>query len=262
MLRQPRFAGQFYSADRMELTRQIADFLGKADVSGFRGRVRGIIVPHAGYSYSGQTAAYGYKCLRCNLDLSKKHRFFLLGPSHRMPIPEGRVLTQSYTTWRTPLGDVRVEPVPTGGVFELGDWAHSMEHSLEVQLPFLQSIFSDFSVVPLLVSLPSPIVYESIHAQVGEEDVLIASTDLSHYLPQKEAEIVDRESSSIITSLDLAKIYKVDSCGQAAVGCLVSLAIKERLRVRALHYTTSGPITGDFERVVGYGSFVLEEYQS
>ena len=167
MRRYPHYSGQFYPADPCELASTINDYLVKVKLSTVSGEVKGVIVPHAGFVYSGQTAAYSFELLLTNMDPNQPHRLILLGPSHQVPIPEGQALTQSYTSWQTPLGEVVVDPIPPNEIFKENNLAFDLEHSLEVQLPFLQTTIPNFTITPLLFNHPSPTLFESMYGYMS-----------------------------------------------------------------------------------------------
>lgn len=282
MTRPPVFAGQFYPDNPQELSNLIENYLlvartyqdGKEGNKGSNGKegrsnlmglgntstLRGIIVPHAGYFYSGQTAAVGYALVKKLLDINIDYRIWLIGPSHQVSIGEGSALGQDFDQWETPLGKATACPPPKLKEVIIDNQAHQIEHSLEVQVPFLQRIFKNLCIQPLLINSPSTRVYVSIHKNWGlDHDFLIVSADLSHYLPQKQVEQRDGLSSNIIEALDLPNLAKVDSCGQAGIGLALYLARQRNWQIKRLAYSTSGDVTGDYSSVVGYGCWGIFE---
>jgi hypothetical protein len=274
-VRPPAVAGQFYPANPAKLRRTVENFLrevktaaGPACVAGAapsqrRPAPKAIIVPHAGYAYSGPVAASAYVQLMPARDTIK--RVVLLGPSHFMLF--NGLATTGAAAFTTPLGAV---PVDTAAIAEIcsrlpqvrvGDGAHADEHALEVQLPFLQVVLADFKIVPLLVGEASDEevveVIESLWG--GDETRFVISSDLSHYHDYQTAQQTDSETARVIESLDW-KAFGVDqACGRMPI-CGLLCAAKERgLRCRAVDLRNSGDTSGERDRVVGYGAFVFTE---
>lgn len=261
-VRPPAVAGLFYPAAAAELKRDVAAMLARAEPAARAKAVpKAIIVPHAGYIYSGPIAAAAYARLAPARERIK--RVVLLGPVHRVPVrglalPAARMLA-------TPLGNVPVDTqavaalsvLPQVGVSAA---AHAQEHSLEVHLPFLQAVLTDFSVVPLVVGDASA---EEV-AQVidvlwgGPETLIVVSSDLSHYLNYREAQAIDRATAQAILDLK-SDISHEQACGGTPVNGLALAARRHRLAPALVDLRNSGDTAGDRDRVVGYGAFVFCE---
>lgn len=221
-----------------------------------------IIVPHAGYVYSGPVAASAYARLR--QAAHRIRRVVLLGPVHRVPIrglalPEAQALA-------TPLGVIPVDAdamhaiahLPQVGVSAA---AHALEHSLEVQLPFLQRLLGDFSIVPLAVGDATPDeVAEVIDALWGgAETLIVISSDLSHYLSYATACDVDGATAQQILALGPGTLTHEQACGATPVNGLLAVARRRRLRSTLLDLRNSGDTAGPRDQVVGYSAFAFYE---
>lgn len=250
-VRKPSVAGQFYTADPYELAREVDDYLAAA-APGID-QPPGIIVPHAGHMYSGPVAASAYRTLR------RTARVVLAGPAHFVPV--GGVAAPNVDMWRTPLGDV---PIDTETIAELGltvdDYPHSPEHSLEVQLPFLQQqLEPGWRLLPLLVGRADPYdVAEILAGFLTDPDtVVVLSTDLSHYLPYAEAKQRDEATAARIVDRDWRHIADHDACGAYPLRGLLLAAERFAMDVRLLDLRNSGDTAGPHDRVVGYGAFTV-----
>lgn len=255
VVREPAVAGLFYPADREALDAAVASLL---DAAPRRSEPppKALVLPHAGYVYSGPTAAAGYAALVPWRE--RYERVVLLGPCHRVPVRG--IAAAAADAFRTPLGDVQVD---AAALERLGvpvvDAAHRDEHSLEVHLPFLQKALGDFTLVPLLVGDTSPgEVCELLDALWdGEETLIVVSSDLSHYLDYEHAVERDRETCRAIERLDAATIDYDDACGAKPVAGLLLAADRRGLGVRTLDLRNSGDTAGDRDRVVGYGAWAI-----
>jgi len=254
-------AGTFYPADPHALCDALRRSFAAARVPGADlPAPKALVVPHAGYVYSGPIAASAY--LRLAPGRSTIRRVVLLGPSHHVPL-EG-VAVSSADALATPLGLVAVDDearrqalrVP---VAHLDDTAHALEHSLEVQLPFLQSVLDDFELLPLAVGRCRDEEVAALLEAVwgGPETVVIVSTDLSHYHAYAEAQVLDRRTVANLASLQPDAIGDRDACGAYALRGLLCAAKAKHLRVDVADVRNSGDTAGDRERVVGYGAFAF-----
>ena len=252
MIRKPAVSGYFYPAKARKLDRMISGFLTQIQSKHIESHIKGLIVPHAGYDYSGYVAAHSYRAL---LDQGGKglKRIIMIGPAHTKHANE--LVSDKHDYWMTPFGTVKVYQ----DGFEVDSNAHKNEHCLEVQLPFLQKLFPNLEIIPLLFSEISNI--ESNAAKVVEllddATLLLISTDLSHFYPYADAVKRDWNTINAINNLDLDRLIKGgDACAKAAV--LVSLAIAKKLhwKVQHLCYKNSGDVGGNKSSVVGYASFV------
>ncbi|TLS74271.1 AmmeMemoRadiSam system protein B [Mariprofundus erugo] len=247
-------AGLFYPADPTALQKALAGYLAV-------GRVqctppRALIVPHAGYIYSAPTAACGY----ATLVGSHYSRVVLVGPAHRVATPA--IAVPSCHLFRTPLGDIPVADVIQKLVIrfdgvETDDVVHAPEHSLEVQLPFLQVVLSSFELVPLCVGDVDPVLLAQVLESLWDEGTLfVISSDLSHYHASDEA--VRRDHASIARILAGSHLMHAQACGATGINAMLLLAARHRLQARLLDYRHSGDTAGDMERVVGYASIAFE----
>jgi AmmeMemoRadiSam system protein B len=221
---------------------------------------KAIIVPHAGYVYSGPVAASVYARLAAGRKTIK--RIVLLGPSHRVPF---RGLAASGdSSFRTPLGDIPIDRQSVEQVLELPqvillDSAHANEHSLEVQLPFLQLLLDDFELVPLVVGDTSGEEVAEVLARLwgGSETLVVISSDLSHYHDYATARRMDKATSDSIILLHPERLDYEDACGRIPVSGLLLLAKQWGLHGELVDLRNSGDTAGDKQRVVGYGAYAF-----
>ena len=261
-IRQPAVAGMFYPADKQSLKDEVHQYLDQAHPAHAEQKMipKGIIVPHAGYIYSGPIAASAYKQIIPFKDTI--NRVVLLGPSHRVAF-SGLAVPES-DVFNTPLGNI---PIDQEGIQLLSglsqvitsDQAHRDEHSLEVQLPFLQEILGEFSLIPLVVGeAERHEVAEVINRLWGDEHTLIViSTDLSHFHEYNEAKQLDLATSDAIVNLKPDLIGYDDACGRNGLKGLLTVAKEKNLYVDILDLRNSGDTAGDKSRVVGYGAYVI-----
>ena len=250
-------AGMFYPADTATLERTVLELLAAAPAGD--SDAKAIIAPHAGYPYSGPTAACAYRLLESRRE--RIRRVVLLGPAHRVYL-QGMALP-SVDAFATPLGNV---PLDLRGVeqalaqpgTQVSDEAHAAEHSLEVHLPFLQTVLDDFELVPIVVgACPARDVEAVIDALWGgDETVIIVSSDLSHFHAYADARAIDAQTTARIESRETT-LRGEEACGAYALNGLLLAAQARGLRVRTLDVRNSGDTAGDRQRVVGYGSYAL-----
>ena len=251
-------AGLFYPGERGSLAREVAKLVGPAGDTA-HAVPKAVIVPHAGYVYSGPIAGSAYTLLGPARDTIR--RVVLLGPTHRVAV-QGLALPAT-SHFATPLGTVEVdaEAVERLRAFPqvvISDAAHALEHSLEVHLPFLQTVLADFRLVPLAVGHAAP---EEVAAVLdalwgGPETLIVVSSDLSHYLPYDEARSVDRSTCDAILALR-SDIDHEHACGATPVSGLTLAARRRGLTPELLDLRNSGDTAGDKTRVVGYASFAF-----
>lgn len=256
--RPPAVAGMFYPADSSDLKHDIHHYLDQASQP--KVTPKAIVVPHAGYIYSGPVAASAYRHL-----IPIKHkikRVVLLGPSHRVAF-KGLALPES-DTFNTPLGDIAIDQTliqKLAGLPQVivSDRAHQDEHSLEVQLPFLQEVLDDFTLLPLVVGdAEQDEVAEVINALWGDEHTLIViSTDLSHYHQYHHAKQQDRATSDAIENLKPELIGYEDACGRNGLKGMITVAQQKHLTADIIDLRNSGDTAGTKDRVVGYGAYVF-----
>jgi AmmeMemoRadiSam system protein B/AmmeMemoRadiSam system protein A len=261
-IRPAAVAGMFYPSASAELGRDVLAMLDESRLAPLvPGVPKGLIVPHAGYVYSGAVAANAYALLRPAVGIVK--RVVLLGPCHRVAV-RGLALPAA-TAFETPLGRVEIDAEAVAVLRKLPQVAvnaatHAHEHSLEVQLPFLQQILKEFKVVPLVVGAAAPgEVAEVLEALWGgPETLIVISSDLSHYLPYDEARARDRRTVQAIAEFR-ADIDHGQACGATPVTGFLTAAKKRGLQPELLDLRNSGDTAGGRDRVVGYTSFAFWE---
>ncbi len=273
-MRTPAVAGQFYPSSKEELKKQIEKCflsdLGPGRLPENLERERdtvGAVVPHAGYIYSGYEAAHVY------LELAKQKTpdtVVILGPNHT---GYGSTVAVSNETWTTPFGDVEVDEVIADrlfrdcGIIDQDELAHRFEHSIEVQLPFLQYIYKDFKFVPISVGIQDTGTVREIGgclARIKGDILIIASSDFTHYEPQTDAERKDMLAIGHILNLDedmfLKEVYdnNISICGSGPIAvCIVASKGRGATKGELLKYGTSGDVTGDYSQVVAYSGIVF-----
>ena len=261
-LRPPAVAGAFYPGDPQALIGEVDELLDGVESHDVRfGHPKVLIVPHAGYIYSGATAAHAYSELIPARGIVK--RVVLLGPVHRVAV-RGLALP-GVDEFATPLGRI---PLDAGAVALLGDLpqvvtsapAHAMEHSLEVQLPFLQRVLGDFALVPLAVGDATGEQVSEVIERLwgGPETLIVISTDLSHYHEYEHAQKIDADTADRIGRLETGLNHQ-QACGATPLNGLLALARKKGLSIRRLSVCNSGDTAGGRGRVVGYSAFALDE---
>jgi len=261
IIRQPAVAGLFYPGDANTLNANLANMLGHTAAPPSGPCPKCLIVPHAGYVYSGQTAAQAYARLKPWADQIR--RVVILGPSHRVPLHG--IALPGCDAFATPLGEVPVDHIAVAAVRTMPgvcvyDAAHAAEHSLEVQLPFLQTVLDDFSVLPLSVGQADSQCVAAVIEQLwgGAETLIVLSTDLSHFHAYREAQELDRDTVSNILSLS-PDIAPEQACGAFPLNGLLEVARRHALRTELLDHCNSGDTAGDRGRVVGYCAVALYE---
>ncbi len=275
-IKDPNVAGAFYPGDPKELARLIDGFLAAANPKPMDGPVIALIAPHAGYGYSGQAAAYAYKLIK-----GKPYRtVVVMGPSHQFPFSRASVYVKG--AFRTPLGDLEIDEefaramLGSGAediVFE--PQAFAEEHSVEVQLPFLQRTLSDFKIVPVVVGDCTFATCNALAAALkkaigSRQDVLVVvSSDMYHGYDWEEAERFDKDTTQVLQSMDAEKLYyglregKFQMCGGfPAVAALILSKSLGHEKTAVLQYTTSARVTGNLKKgtwTVGYLSMAIDQ---
>lgn len=264
-VRPPAVAGTFYPGVNRALARSLSQLLGAAaHEAPERAVPKAIIAPHAGYVYSGPVAASVYTLLAPAR--RRIHRVVLLGPTHRVAV-RGLALP-GCQAFATPLGTVELDAAAVAELRGLPQVAtsaaaHALEHSLEVHVPFLQTVLEKFSLVPLAVGDASAAEVAEVLERLwgGPETLVVVSSDLSHYLPYGDAQAVDRATARAI--LDLATdLSHEQACGATPVTGLTHLARSRGLKAELIDLRNSGDTAGDKSRVVGYGAFAFYEEPS
>ncbi len=268
-VRPPAVAGRFYTARADRLAAEVDEHLARAReameanrvvLGGPQSRLVAVVAPHAGHIYSGPTAGFAYAAL----DPGAVRRVVMLGPAHYVPV-DG-IGFSTATHWRTPLGDVALDGEVTTelhrafDVVHRADSAHAPEHSLEVQLPFLQRVLEPgWTLVPLIVGADLPEEVAALIRQVSAlpDTLVVVSTDLSHYLSQGEAVARDGRTIRAVLYRRASAIGPQDACGRYPLRGLVTAAEEADWSVRLLDARTSGDTAGDRDRVVGYAAFAV-----
>ena len=258
-VRPPAVAGAFYPRNQGELDASVQYYLAQASPPAGPAP-KAIIVPHAGFIYSGPIAASAYALIRQARE--RITRVVILGPYHRVPVKGLAVSTA--TSFATPLGEVPVDRAAVDALLkrpgvEVSDAAHKAEHSLEVHLPFLQVVLDRFAIVPIVVGDASA---EDVAATIetlwgGPETLIVISTDLSHYHDYETAQRLDATTRAAIERLDDSPIGYDHACGRRPVAGLLRLAKQKKLKIATLDIRNSGDTAGPRDRVVGYGAWAL-----
>ena len=270
-VRLPAVAGMFYPDDARLLGRQIEELLESAEVKPLEGRLMALVSPHAGYIYSGRTAAHGFALLR---GLSFE-TVVIVSPSHREYF-DG-ISAYSGSAFRTPLGDVAVDDelrssVAAGDeIIAVSGSGHGVEHAVEVQIPFLQKVLNKFRILPIVMGDQRREYCMHLGDKLanvvrGKNVLLLASTDLSHYHPYRVAVQLDGIVIDDVRNLDFEQLMtdldaeRAEACGGGpTVAVLRAATALGANRARILHSCNSGDITGDKSGVVGYVSAAITQ---
>ncbi len=270
-VREPVVAGAFYPADSAGLARMVQGHLGDVkDLPAIDGRIIALIVPHAGLVYSGQIAAYSYKAL----ENSNVDKLILCGPSHRHRF-EGLSVYGPGVQWKSPLGKVACHDslcnllLNHSRLIDLVKEAQTQEHSLEVQLPYLQTVLNSFRIVPVVMGYPDnraiELLAEALKTlEFDEHTIMVASTDWQHYRPASQGWRMDSLGIDCLERLDPDRLQQylqggqVEACGGGpAVAVLKAAIAKGADRVKVLRYGDSGDVSGDKTSVVSYVAAVI-----
>jgi len=273
-IREPAVSGTFYPGNKEALRIDVDGYLSKVPLQEPHGAIIGLISPHAGYMYSGQTAAYGYKAISGTsfdtvIIVAPSHQSFFLGTA-----------VQEKGGYRTPMGVVPIDEelastlIGKGDVIRADPRLHRSEHSIEVQLPFLQTVLKDFKIVPLIMGTSqdpeaSRQLAHAVHVCIKAKQkryLILGSTDLSHYYPYDLAKEMDKAAMDLLEAFDVEGMVrelargKYEACG---AGPIISTMIVSRMlgasRAKVLNYMNSGDVTGDMDSVVGYVSCIFCE---
>lgn len=267
MIRKPVVAGHFYPKSPSQLEEMIA---GMVDEKATKEEVVGLVSPHAGYIYSGPVAGATISRIKF------KDTFIIMGPNHTGMGKPFSIMTEG--VWQTPLGDVEIDSelgrriLVSSAHLEEDLEIHQYEHSVEVQLPFLQYFKRDFRLVPIVLSHADDDVYKEIGRGIakaikesGRDAIIIASSDMTHYEPQASAQNKDSQAIEAILALDedelLRRIneFNISMCGYAPVISLISAAKELGAKgAELIKYQTSGDTSGDYSSVVGYAGIILK----
>jgi len=258
-VRRPVVAGQFYPASPKELSGVIDEFLAKPANAQIDGRVRALIVPHAGYIYSGQVAAAGFKLLSPKLS-----RFIILASNHSAAAPYFKFSLGEVDFFQTPLGKVKVSSIRQellkNNLFSLTPEAQD-SHIIEVELPFLQKKYAEFEIMPIVTGwVGSQDIEEAaklIAPYLDEKTALIVSSDLSHYHPYKRAVELDTACIKALAQIDLEQAAECEACGLPAALILLKIAKEQGWRGKIIEYKNSGDTAGNKAQVVGYAAIAF-----
>jgi AmmeMemoRadiSam system protein B len=259
-IRPAAVAGLFYPNDAAELRETVIHLLGEAGPQvAAHAPPKALIVPHAGYAYSGMVAASAYRRLRESC--ASVRNVVLIGPSHRVPM-RGLAMP-SVDAFETPLGAIPIDRNARQRLRELGlagisDAAHAAEHSLEVQLPFLQVVLREFELLPIAtgLALPAQVARALEAVWNGPSTLIVISSDLSHYHTSAEARQLDDRTQATILARR-SDLSDEQACGACGINGLLEVARRKALAVELLDQRNSGDTAGDRSRVVGYGSYSL-----
>ena len=267
MLRDPAVAGQFYPVSKKQLICEIEKHI---DKEASKEKILGVVSPHAGYLYSGETAA---------LTLSKAklpENIIILGPNHTGVGAEFSIM--AHGAWKTPMDNISINEklaeiiLSKTSLIKEDEEAHKYEHSIEVQLPIIQYLRSDFKFVPIAISYGDIKQYQEIGCAIAdaiedfkEEVLIIASSDMTHYESAEAAKVKDNFAIESILKLDAAELfsrvrkYDISMCGYGSV-CIMLTACKKlgAKYAELVKYTNSGEATGDFDQVVGYAGIIIK----
>jgi MEMO1 family protein len=259
VVRPSAVAGQFYPRDADRLRKQVSDLLANIAIP-IKNIPKALIVPHAGYVYSGATAAAAFATLRDGAQTIR--RVVLIGPAHHVHVRG--IAAPTVDAFETPLGRVPVDKSALNAIAGLpfviqDDLAHAPEHSLEVELPFLQTLLVSFQVVPLLVGDATPEEIAQMMLQLWESPgtLIVVSTDLSHYHNYEAARRLDAATAAAIERGDWASLGPHQACGSRAVAGLLLETGRRDLKIRRLSLCNSGDTAGARDRVVGYGAWMF-----
>ncbi len=257
MVRECAVAGMFYTDDARELGEMVDGFVARAPQLAEPPVI--VVSPHAGLVYSGECAGYAYAQLQ---DRGFK-RVVLAGPSHYIGF-EGFAFSNA-DMWKTPLGEIPIAREAIGKFLEDFDGRvfehpapHEREHSLEVQLPFLQRVLGDFELIPIVYGKADFNELERIYEYfVDPETIIVVSSDLSHFYTEAEANALDAHCNLGVENLDLEETDLCEACGKTGIMAAIKYAKDHELRSRVLNYMTSAKHSGDYSRVVGYASYIF-----
>jgi len=257
--RKPAAAGQFYPKDKTQLDQQLNKLLKPHHTT--TQKPDALICPHAGYAYCGRIMAPAYSLIKGR----KTRTVVILGPNHTgygMPVS-----VYPYGKWQTPLGEVPVDEKTAASIsneFWQDSTAHQMEHSIEVQIPFLQKTLENFKIVPVCMLDQTQETAEKLGSILAEtldpkKDMIIASTDFSHYVPAEQARKTDTKALHAIERLDSSTLYNLSQtelsmCGYGPVITLIEYTRQNKGKIELVKYGNSGETTEDYTQVVGYAS--------
>src|SRR5215831_7164577 len=259
VVRPAAVAGQFYLGNADRLRKQVSDLLAGIAMP-IKNIPEALIAPHAGYVYSGATAAAAFATLRSGAQMIT--RVVLIGPAHYVHVRG--IAAPTVDAFETPLGRVPVDANALDAIAGLpsviqDDTAHAPEHALEVELPFLQTVLASFRVVPLLVGDATPKITAEVLRQLWDRPgtLIVVSSDLSHYHDYETARRLDATTASAIERGDWASLGPHQACGSRAIAGLLLETERRGLKIRRLSLCNSGDTAGSRDQVVGYGAWMF-----
>jgi MEMO1 family protein len=260
-VREAAVAGLFYPGDAGVLREDVQRLFESVHVQPVSTeRPKALIAPHAGYIYSGGVAAAAYDQISPACDLIR--RVVLVGPSHRVYFQGVAISTAR--AFATPLGEVEIDVDLKSQLLARGDVLaadapHALEHSLEVHLPFLQVLLNEFTVVPLVTGVATPEFVADVLNTIwgGDDTLIVASSDLSHYLPYAEAQRVDAATNAQILARSI-NLTPEQACGALPINAVLAVANARDLDITEVARLNSGDTAGDRDRVVGYGAYAIQ----
>ncbi len=271
-IRPSPIAGSWYPANPRQLTTLLERYLSHADVPVCAGKIWGVVAPHAGYHFSGQVAAYAFKCL----EGLRPDLIVVISPLHQ--IHDAPLLTSKHDAYQTPLGLVEVDQTAIAAVnqalrahtpYELTPISADQEHAVEIELPFLQHILSPFRLLPIMIRAQEPdcsrALGQALAQALGSRQVLfVASSDLSHFYPHNLAQVFDHELLHRLEAFDPGGVLDADeegvgfACGRGAIAAVLWATRQLGANhVTILHHATSGDVSGRQSSVVGYGAALI-----
>jgi len=267
-IRHPAVAGLFYPSDSIKLRAEIETMLSAADSKPVASNIFGIVSPHAGYIYSGLTAAYGFNLLK-NKNYDK---VIIVSPSHREYFAGASIFNGD--AYETPLGVVEIDKELAQKIIEgsktifFGMEGHRQEHAIEVQIPFLQTVLTDFKIVPIVMGDQGEVFVDDLANQIAkaadDKTLIVASSDLSHFYSKQKAFELDSIVVKHITDFDYEKLQndlnsrKCEACGGGPIVALMkAAALLKKNKSVVLNRSDSGDVSGDDSEVVGYLSAVI-----
>lgn len=268
LVRAPAVAGSFYSDNTSELSSTLDNLIKQAqlglklpeNISKNISNARAFIIPHAGYQYSGQTAAFAYAIIKAN---KKRYKSVLIiGPCHRVWVESIALPYADF--FSTPLGAVKIDKQSIKSIYQMGfaeysDTAHLDEHSIELHLPFIQACLNEVDIIPVAVGEAQ---YQNVAKMIEmlwdkPDCLIIISSDLSHFNTYDKANIIDSKTTTLIEQLSYTQLDSTMACGCTGIQALLKVAESKALSAHLIKQCNSGDIYGDKSRVVGYGSYAF-----
>ncbi|MBW2970970.1 AmmeMemoRadiSam system protein B [Candidatus Woesearchaeota archaeon] len=258
VIREPAVAGTWYPSSAEEMEAQLNQFYANAQQETLPGELKALVVPHAGYIYSGQVAANGFNLVNENIET-----VIILAPAHRVPFKG--VSTPNATHYKTPLGEIPIsekafEMLENEQLIVSIPEAHLQEHAIEAELPLLQHKLNDFEIIPLLVGDADPEqLAQVVLKYLDDKTLIVVSTDLSHYYPYGKAVNIDKNCIDAIPALNFEAMEPCEACGKKPALALMHIAQTKGWKGKLIDYKNSGDTAGEKSAVVGYASIAFHE---